>query len=532
MSFSQITRENLPRYPYVRPTVPDFNALGMHVPWIIDGSLVINDRLRPDRYVITGITGLSGPDIRDSRMVKPADHGEVAYDAYWGGRTITVSGTIEAGSMPQMQRMIRDLGGALTSLEERPFKLNWWDQQDTFFDPYTQNFWSSVGGSFTVGGNGRASFSSSSLAMAYWNTRPNFGDCLVTACVSVIDPPSGNEAIGVFAKGTDTSHAIFAGIVYQNPGWKLVCTAQSGSYSQDIPISGGGTIDDFVGQATWWIRLGVQGNRVWANVYAQDPDIDISAPDGSEAPGFETPTELQGYLAQNLGEGTSGFAGLYSKSNSTCQVLEWRTEGLYPSDFSFDARPVQAPSIAWQAQQRLDKYTVPFQFAIRASDPRIRSATKSRSPLLYPSTSQTYSWGRVYPHTFEQRYQVLITSTGQLATQVAEGKVIVVCNNRGNWISYPVITLYGYMVNPLIVNNANGQLLQLDGQVSAGDYIVVDCAKKTIKSSSGASLFSMYDPGNSGWMQLMPGDNEMQLICKSFDSSASMDVMWNHSWGI
>src|ERR1700757_2994968 len=83
---TQIARDSVPKYLYLKPEVPEMIALGVQSPIVIAEQLVLNDRLRPDRYVISVITGLRGSDVRDTRIPHPSAHGEVPYNAFFGGR--------------------------------------------------------------------------------------------------------------------------------------------------------------------------------------------------------------------------------------------------------------------------------------------------------------------------------------------------------------------------------------------------------------------------------------------------------------
>ena len=75
-------------------------------------NLVMHDRQYIDKIRITKIDGLQDAEIRDSRDVNPADHGETAFEAWYGGRTITFEGRIEAFNVNKL----RDMQQALVSM--------------------------------------------------------------------------------------------------------------------------------------------------------------------------------------------------------------------------------------------------------------------------------------------------------------------------------------------------------------------------------------------------------------------------------
>lgn len=80
--------------------------------------LVLNDRTVADRYRITSISGFDDADIRDQREPLSGQHGEVAYPAYYGGRTIGLRGFIEAGNVAKLRDMQMALRTAFAYLSD------------------------------------------------------------------------------------------------------------------------------------------------------------------------------------------------------------------------------------------------------------------------------------------------------------------------------------------------------------------------------------------------------------------------------
>lgn len=65
----------------------------------------LNVRSWFDTYLINQIDGLADIDVRDSREVNPGRDGETAFSAYYGGRTITLTGKIRAQTLAKMRNM-------------------------------------------------------------------------------------------------------------------------------------------------------------------------------------------------------------------------------------------------------------------------------------------------------------------------------------------------------------------------------------------------------------------------------------------
>ena len=83
-------------------------------------NLVMHDRQYIDKIRITKIDGLQDAEVRDSRDVNPADHGETPFEAWYGGRTITFEGRIEAFNVNKLRDMQQAFRFAFSGLKENP----------------------------------------------------------------------------------------------------------------------------------------------------------------------------------------------------------------------------------------------------------------------------------------------------------------------------------------------------------------------------------------------------------------------------
>lgn len=80
--------------------------------------LLLNVRRWWDTYIVTEIDGLDDADIRDARDQNPVAHGETAFDSYYGGRTITLTGRIRAYSLPKLRDLEQAMRAAFGDLQE------------------------------------------------------------------------------------------------------------------------------------------------------------------------------------------------------------------------------------------------------------------------------------------------------------------------------------------------------------------------------------------------------------------------------
>lgn len=96
---------------------------GLECRWVINvnspNTISLNDRSNEyERYVVQEIGGLWDADIRFAADSLPDQHGEVPGAAYYGGRTITFSGYIEAPNLYRLREMQHQLKLAMFPLDE------------------------------------------------------------------------------------------------------------------------------------------------------------------------------------------------------------------------------------------------------------------------------------------------------------------------------------------------------------------------------------------------------------------------------
>jgi hypothetical protein len=98
-------------------------VVGSHTLFTI-GDLVLNDRSSPECYWVDDPTGFETPDVLASAQQNVQEDNELPDPAFYGGRTMTLSGWIQAGSYTKILEMGRALLDSIISLEERPMLLS------------------------------------------------------------------------------------------------------------------------------------------------------------------------------------------------------------------------------------------------------------------------------------------------------------------------------------------------------------------------------------------------------------------------
>jgi hypothetical protein len=89
---------------------------------------LMNDITLVETYLILKVDGLDDADVRDTRENNPADDGEEPGEAFYGGRTVILTGQIQAGSLNKLRDMQSAMKSAFVTLVERPLIVrtgNW-----------------------------------------------------------------------------------------------------------------------------------------------------------------------------------------------------------------------------------------------------------------------------------------------------------------------------------------------------------------------------------------------------------------------
>lgn len=505
---------------YVTPSTQEAMARGIGS-LIEYGELVLNDRRVADRYHITEITGLrGGVDIRDNRSVLPSQDGEVAYDSFYGGRTITITGVIRSGSYAQSQQMAQDLETAFSGLGgERQLKMRWWDVIDRFNDSSSLSYYTYTGQQPTVPGG-----------LLYPGSNPStlihqlrkYTDSRITTRLVVASPTSNYALMGVVAKyaqggssylqaqarNVDGEISLVLSRYDVNQGGLAQIDASAGT----IPSSNGMQI---------WIRLATVEDDVVAELWTIDPFYA-----GGAAPALSVAVRLQGADATALGALASGSSGITSQQPITgaWYVDDLRIESIWPGDQIIQCKPISDPSIKTAIPTRLDVYEAGFQIGLRASDPRWTSSVALAR--VVPPNADTYL-GRVYNTVFPFGYTIPISAQGQVLPPYISSDVVI--NNRGKWTAKPTIRLYGQMQAPVVTNTTNGQRLVLRGIIPDGDYIDVNFSAGTMVNSAGDDMFNMLVPASDYPVLLEPGSNYLTCSSVAISGAANCIVAWSHS---
>jgi hypothetical protein len=156
-----------------------------------------------------------------------------------------------------------------------------------------------------------------------------------------------------------------------------------------------------------------------------------------------------------------------------------------------------------------------FQISLVAADPRIYSEQ------VYSATvnAGTYTGGTGLTSPLISPLQNSLDAAGS-----------IVVNNQGSTSSPGILTIFGPITNPRIINGSTGEQLALTYTLAEGDSLAVDVGSRTVTLNGSTNRYSALDFPNSIWWELVPGPNAVRLEGSSFTSAASLSIVWRHAW--
>lgn len=485
--------------------------------------LFLNDRRFPDCFRVNDIGGLDDADVRDSRENNPGFHGETVFNAWYGGRTITLTGRIEGTSVNLLRDMQHAMRSAFSGLQEQPLYFRT-QNVGAFYDAFSssnalQSYTFLDGsGTITVGPGNQLTPNDTTLKRAVLSGRSvnqyKYESCEVYALFN----QGGTLAngLGLIAKYLDSSNYIWA--LYS--GGQITIYKTDGGVDSVMagPVS---TLDQK--SVDVWLRLRVEGNVVSLEASPNPLKPWPIYETGSAGADIRYAYTMTGANATKFGTGVTGQVGFrWVPSNTASRIGFFGARPWNSTDFYINARKYQ-PVVVHESQPNLFPYR-DFQISLRAANPRFLSAQKH---------SLTLSSGTVFDlDTWENDAQNLYLQPVEDAVIEGPGTITVsgttAVTNAGNFFSEPTIQFRGDITTPALVNYSTGEAIILDTHIASGDYIDVDVARKTVKSKDGTNMFGALATGAS-WLTLAPGQNLLKVYYES-QVNIAVRVFWNDAW--
>ncbi len=466
-----------------QPDAADAPMLGLESIISYNG-LLLNDFRFFDRYQVTEITGLDDADVRDSREERPDSHGESPFNAFYGGRTITIRGKIIAGNWARLRKMISNLKEAFGTLEEKELSFCYRDWDYTTFDQsWTDDFLLSSSANISISSdNEYLTYSTTAARTALLDFKGVHGPDLETIHEFVTGTAPVNAIRGI-VKGVDASNHIQTTI---GSNIFLIQTTIAGANATVTSVS-------FFPNAntTYWFRTNIEGDNLTSELWDEYP-----SDEGTPIHRLETVlTSTAKTLFGALTTGYPGWEMAAGVGDNTYKVGGMSVRNLgAKADYSIKCR--KSGKLELGEQQNNLHPRRDFMVTLRSSEPTFTSrsshmaiANISIAALTFPA-----SGGLTFP------------AEGGLS--FLSGSSVLGPTNRGNFLYNPIIRIEGTCFEPAILNTSSGQGLSLNGLslVSATSYVTINCRDKTIVDNAGNNLYS-YMSEDSDWIQVLPGVN-------------------------
>lgn len=97
----------------------------------------------------------------------------------------------------------------------------------------------------------------------------------------------------------------------------------------------------------------------------------------------------------------------------------------------------------------------------------------------------------------------------------------------GSGLSYPTVTIVGPVTDPVIKNDTTGEEMQVEGEFTGSDTIVIDMDNQTITQNGTINLL---DDSNGTFWALHPGANLILFSSSTYDAAALATVAYRDSY--
>ena len=145
-------------------------------------------------------------------------------------------------------------------------------------------------------------------------------------------------------------------------------------------------------------------------------------------------------------------------------------------------------------------------------DPRYYDNTTQSQTMTY-----TTPLGRTYNRTYNLSYG------GGSSTQS------VTVNNAGWTNTYPLLTIYGPVINPVIGNSTTGGALNFNYTMAQSDIITVDLQYRTVLLNGNPARNLLL--GSSSWFAAQPGNNQFYFYGTGTTYGiTNATVQWNNAY--
>ena len=468
---------------------------GIDSMWIYN-NLVLNDRRYPDQYRITNIDGIGDPDIRDGyRSSIAQSSGEQSFQSFYDGRTITLTGKMQAGNLNKIRAMQQALRTAFQSTVELPLYVRAGrDYNDDFaVDRLTTDYFFDQGTPTVSGGVFNVTANTRTLAV---NSLFDNGRATIKFTTAASLPAAANR-YGVILKRTAPSGKCLVAFV----------DFRTGANNSTIGIGFHDDAGTFTAIATntltttlatatsYWMVVKVNNDVVTLEFWTATPTLL-----GTPAFTFNNTISTNATAGLDFGTTKKGISGLYANPNAT-PFITMDDFLLEPAGVFIGCRKNQALSIK-EAVVNGGVFWSDFLVTLRASDPRFYDVFRKASTLAF------------------------ISATTANAT----------LSSSGNFLSEPIFRLGNAgtsVVSPTISNLTRAETMSFSGTILTGTSIYFELnsssQNKYLRDQTGSSKWSFFSAG--GIIPFVqPGANSFQIANATINGAPTCQFEWRDCW--
>lgn len=458
--------------------------------------LAMNNRNWLDSFVVTKIDGLSDASVRDERQNNPQEHGETAFDSFYGGRALALNGYIRAFSLDKLRDMEQALKIAFLPLEEKPLKI----QGKTLSS--SVQIWCRKN------------------AEIVWSEEQNRDDIFLRSFLIPLRASNPRflsleevlrqEVFGVI--DTFAADSITANDYLFIEGSKANMKVESGVL---IPTS--------TAQKSF--------TRVTEEVFHPNPSVQFDY-----TPKSSFTSSVTGFYLKY--KDASNFIKLTVGTGAAGEVILQKMEGGVPTSlvmtYTKGSKNVSSRILGntYRVKAEIQGSVVRFYHGTSSEWTTISSYTMSFSENeIWGESLYSRSYVIIRPGSTEWTYDNLSFGVSSM-----DDEQIMTLVNNGIFESEPIYELIGPIKNPAIhdADTDESLLFKSGTEIPAGDVWKIDIKEGTITNVAGESKFGWLDP-LSDWPQLIGGENHLRLSGEGMSPVISgivpgLVVRYRHSW--
>lgn len=200
-----------------------------------------------------------------------------------------------------------------------------------------------------------------------------------------------------------------------------------------------------------------------------------------------------------------------------------RTDGLWP--LRVENRWPGAPAL--EAMVRVSQ---PWRCGARTGRPNRVSqgqvVLKAPDPVLYETTWRTAT---AYPPPSDGGIEFPVEFPVEFGGSAYGGATITA---GGDAVTWPLLTIYGPITDPVVANFTTGQEVALVGSINSGNTLHIDPRRRLayLNDDPTASVYHWTDGARTSWWGLIPGPNAIGITGDDTTDETRLGLTWRDAW--